>query len=150
MVLLTRLSRVVYLRATEAVLGMRLKEYATLNYLREHEGLSQQALAEALHLDANNCVLLLNELEAAGLAERRRDPTDRRRHIVALNPAGRKALERADRALETVEDQVLATLNREERATLRTLLARALEGEHRTEQARPSDRPESPAAPARG
>jgi DNA-binding MarR family transcriptional regulator len=129
MVLLTRLSRVVYLRATEAVLGMRLKEYISLNYLREHEGLSQQALAEALHMDANNCVLLLNELEAAGLAERRRDPTDRRRHILALNPAGRRALERADQALESVEGEVLGALSADERTTLRRLLNRALEGD---------------------
>jgi DNA-binding MarR family transcriptional regulator len=129
MVLLTRLARVVYRRATEAVLGMRLKEYTSLIYLREHECLTQQALAEALHLDANNCVLLLNELEAAGLAERRRDAHDRRRHFVTISPAGRQALERADRALESVEDEVLGALSAEERATLRRLLARALESE---------------------
>jgi DNA-binding MarR family transcriptional regulator len=141
MVLLTRLSRVVYRRATEAVLGMRLKEYTSLIYLREHDGLTQQALAEALHMDANTCVLLLNELEAAGLAERRRDPMDRRRHTVVLNPAGVRALERADRALESVEDEVLGALTAEERATLRRLLGRALEGEGRAaEPARvPSD-----------
>lgn len=129
MVLLTRLSRVVYRRATEAVLGMRLKEFTSLCYLRDHEQVTQQALAEVLHLDANNCVLLLNELEAAGLAERRRDPTDRRRHLVALNPAGMRALERAERALESVESEVLAALTPEERVTLRRLLSRALEGE---------------------
>jgi len=126
--LLTRLARVVYRQATESVLGMRLKEYTSLAYLREHEQLTQQALAEAMHLDANNCVLLLNELETAGLAERHRDPTDRRRHLVAINPAGRQALERAERALESVEDEVLGALSPSERATLRSLLSRALEG----------------------
>jgi DNA-binding MarR family transcriptional regulator len=74
-------------------------------------------------------VLLLNELEAAGLAERRRDAHDRRRHIVTISPAVRQALERADRALESVEDEVLGALSAEERATLRRLLARALESE---------------------
>src|ERR1700730_2222743 len=76
MVLLTRLSRVVYQRATEKVLGMRLKMYTSLSYLREHEGLSQQAMAEALHMDANSCVLLLNDPAAARLAERRPDRHD--------------------------------------------------------------------------
>lgn len=128
MVLLTRLSRVVYRRATEAVLGMRLKEYTSLVYLREHECLSQQALAEALHLDANTCVLLLNELENAGYAERHRDQSDRRRHIVGLTPAGKQALERADRALESLEGEVLGALSEEERRTLQQLLRRALEG----------------------
>jgi DNA-binding MarR family transcriptional regulator len=144
MVLLTRMARVVYRRATEAVLGMRLKEYTSLTYLREHDGLTQQALGEALHMDANNCVLLLNELEAAGLAERRRDATDRRRHIVALTPAGGRALERADRALESVEHEVLSALTAGERVTLRQLLSRALEGE-----GRPAATP-APAGPSDG
>src|ERR1700681_189800 len=98
MVLLTRLSRVVYRRASEAVMGMSLKEYMALINLRDQANVTQQALGDALHLDANNCVLLLNVLEAGHLAERRRDPTDRRRHFVELTPAGRLAVERADRA----------------------------------------------------
>jgi DNA-binding MarR family transcriptional regulator len=129
MVLLTRLSRVVYRRATEATLGMSLKEYMALINLRDQVNVTQQALGDALHLDANNCVLLLNVLEAGHLAERRRDPTDRRRHFVELTPTGRQALERADRALESVEDAVLGALNADERATLRSLLQRALEAE---------------------
>src|SRR4030088_383631 len=129
MVLLTRLSRVVYRHATEAALGMSLKEYMALINLRDHINVTQQALGDSLHLDANNCVLLLNVLETGHLAQRRRDPTDRRRHFVELTPDGRLALERADRALESVEDAVLGALNAEERATLRGLLQRAFEGE---------------------
>jgi DNA-binding MarR family transcriptional regulator len=129
MVLLTRLSRLVYRSATEALLGMSLKEYMALNNLREQGRLTQQALGDSLHLDANNCVLLLNVLEAGRFAERRRDPGDRRRHIVELTAEGRVAVERADRALETVEDQVLVALSAEERATLRRLLLHALEAE---------------------
>jgi DNA-binding MarR family transcriptional regulator len=102
-------------------------ELATLAYLRDHEDASQQALTQALMLDSNSCVLLLNELEASGFAERRRDPDDRRRHIVALTPAGRQALERAERAQESIEDDVLANLGPGERVTLKALLARALE-----------------------
>ena len=129
MVLLTRLSRVVYRRASEAVLGMTLKEYMALSNLRDQKSVTQQALADALHLDPNNCVLLLNVLESGRLAERHRDPTDRRRHMVVLTPAGRQALERADRALESVEDDVLGALSNEERVSLRRLLLRAVEGE---------------------
>ena len=129
MVLVTRLARAVYRHANEAQMGMRLKEYASLSYLRHSGGVPQHALAEALHMDANNCVLVLNELESAGFAERRRDPNDRRRHIVEMTPEGERALEQAERALETVEDEVLGPLDKEERATLRDLLNRAVEGE---------------------
>jgi DNA-binding MarR family transcriptional regulator len=124
--LLTRLARVVYRSSTKELLGIHLKELATLAYLRDHEEASQQALTQALMLDANSCVLLLNELETAGFAERRRDPDDRRRHIVALTTAGREALERAERAQESIEDDVLANLGPEERAALKALLSRAL------------------------
>lgn len=127
MALLVRLAKVVVRRAGEEQLGMRLRWYLALSFLNDHDGAPQQALGEALCVDANNLVLLLNELEAAGLAERRRDALDRRRHLVHLTSDGRRALERAERAQEDVEEQVLAALGSDERATLRRLLARALE-----------------------
>jgi DNA-binding MarR family transcriptional regulator len=128
MVLLTRLSKLVYRHATDEVLGMSLKEYAALATLRDHDRVTQQMLCESIHLDPNNCVLLLNALEAGGLAERRRDPADRRRHHVDITPAGRQALVKAERALESVEEQVLAGLTPDERETLHDLLLRAAEG----------------------
>ena len=127
MVLLTRLAKVVYRRSDEDRLGMRLRWYVALSFLNDHNGASQQALGEALCVDANNLVLLLNELEAAEYAERRRDPLDRRRHLVHITPTGRRALDRAERAQEGVEDDVLSALDPDERATLRDLLARALD-----------------------
>jgi DNA-binding MarR family transcriptional regulator len=127
MVLLTRLAKVVYRRSDEDRLGMRLRWYVALSFLNDHDGASQQALGEALCVDANNLVLLLNELEGAKYAERRRDALDRRRHLVHITAAGRRALDRAERAQEAVEDDVLAALDADERATLRDLLARALD-----------------------
>jgi DNA-binding MarR family transcriptional regulator len=126
LVLLTSLSRRVYRRATEDVLGMRLKQYIALSHLRQLPGVGQRQLGDALMLDANNCVLLLNDLEAAGWAERRRHPEDRRRHVVEITDAGRKALAHAERALDGLEGEVLASLSPDERATLRDLLARAM------------------------
>jgi MarR family transcriptional regulator, temperature-dependent positive regulator of motility len=127
-VLLTRLSRLVYKRATEDVLGMRLKAYVTLSNLREGPR-SQQDLCIAMHLDPNNCVLMLNDLENDAYVERRRDPADRRRHIVELTPAGHKAMLAAERAMESLEDDVLGALEPDEREVLRKLLARALAAE---------------------
>jgi len=125
--LLMRLARVVYRCSTEELLGIRLKELGVLAYLRDNAEASQQSMTQALHFDANSCVLVLNELEAAGYAERRRDASDRRRHLVALTPAGRRALEKAELAQASIEDEVLASLAPGERAQLRQLLAKALE-----------------------
>jgi DNA-binding MarR family transcriptional regulator len=126
--LMIRLTRRIYRRATEDVLGMRLKSYLLLSNLRDG-ALPQSELCASMHLDPNNCVLMLNDLEAAGHVERRRDPADRRRHIVDLTPAGRKALAGADRAVESLEEEVLGALALQERDALRGLLARALAGE---------------------
>jgi DNA-binding MarR family transcriptional regulator len=79
-------------------------------------------------MDANSVVLLLNELEAAEFSIRRRDPNDRRRHIVELTASGRRAVEKADKAREGLEEEVLAPLSAEERATLKTLVQRVLDG----------------------
>jgi len=73
-------------------------------------------------------VLLLNELEDSGYLVRRRDSEDRRRHRVYITTAGRQALDRATRAQEDIEDDVLQALDADERATLWKLLTRALRG----------------------
>src|SRR5437899_11503016 len=113
MVLLTRLAKQVYRRSSEELLGMHLRLLMTLSYLRDNDSCPQQELAEALCMDANNVVLLLNELEQLGHVSRRRDASDRRRHIVELTAAGRRALARAERAQEAIEDEVLAALDDE-------------------------------------
>ena len=128
MVLLTRLAKQVYRRSNEELLGIHMRLVMALSYLRDHDGAPQQELAEALCMDANNVVLLLNELEDLGHVTRRRDPEDRRRHRVDLTNAGRSALISAERAQETIEDDVLQALDASERATLWRLLTRALQG----------------------
>ena len=68
--------------------SLRPRHLIALKLLSEHGPASQQGLGEALSLDPSNVVGLLNELEDRGLISRRRDPADRRRHIVELSPAG--------------------------------------------------------------
>lgn len=124
--LLTQVHKALNRRTGEELLGMRFKPYMTLGYVRDHPGTTQQELESALFMDANSVVLILNELEAAQFSVRRRDPNDRRRHIVELTPSGGRALDRADKARETLEDEVLRDLSGDERQTLRSLLERVL------------------------
>jgi DNA-binding MarR family transcriptional regulator len=65
-------------------------------------------------------------MEEMGYVERRRDPADRRRHVVDITDEGRIALERAERAQETIGDELLSALSDDERATLRSLLSRVV------------------------
>src|ERR1700709_1296341 len=86
MSLLTQVARVVFRRATDEVIGMKLKQLSALDPRRGHKGCLQQSLSQTLMVDANNCVILLNELDELGYVERKRDPEDRRRHIVPITP----------------------------------------------------------------
>lgn len=130
--LLTQLSKAFNRRSTEELLGMRLKEFLILTYVRDHPGVTQQELGEAMLLDPNTVVLLLNELELRGYSVRRRDAEDRRRHVVDLTRSGREAVMRAEKAREAIEDDVLGELTTEERELLRRMLIRVLESQVRT------------------
>jgi DNA-binding MarR family transcriptional regulator len=125
-VLVSRLSRRVYRVAREERLGMSMKVFSTLNFVRDHDGIGQQQLGELMGVDANMLVLLLNQAEDAGFARRVRDPKDRRRHIVEMTDAGRVALERAEAGVQEVEGEILSALDPEEREQLRALLVKAL------------------------
>jgi DNA-binding MarR family transcriptional regulator len=128
MVLLPRLAKQVMRRSSPELLGMDLRRLMALSYLGDHDGAPQQELVDGLCMDAKNVVLLLNELEDSGYLVRRRDSEDRRRHRVYITTAGCEALERATRAQEDIEDDVLQALDADERATLWKLLTRALHG----------------------
>src|ERR1035438_4650301 len=127
--------------------GLRPRHLIALKLLSENGPASQQRLADALSLDPSNVVGLLNELEERGLITRRRDPADRRRHIVELSAGGQEELCLAQARLSRVEDDLLSVLTAEERATLYRLLTRAVDavgGAGGKPPACPGDAPPSP------
>jgi DNA-binding MarR family transcriptional regulator len=130
-VLVDHLARVMRRQAEEALapLQIRPRHLVALTLLRDRGAATQQQFGGALHLDPSNVVGLLNELESAGLATRRRDPDDRRRHIVEISAAGAAALEDGEHALAGVEEGLLGDLSDAERATLHDLLLRAAGGQ---------------------
>ena len=106
--------------------SLRPRHLIALRLLSEQGTASQQSLAESLSLDPSNVVGLLNELEERGLITRRREPADRRRHIVELSPRGGDELCLAYTRLRVVEDDLFSALSADERVTLYDLLVRAV------------------------
>lgn len=126
--LLQQVSKALHRRTSEELEGIRLKPFLALALVSDRGSVSQQELESTLMIDANSVVLYLNELEAAGYSVRRRDPSDRRRHLVEITDAGRAAVAKAEKGRARIEDEVLAGLSPEERETLRKLLRRVLDG----------------------
>jgi len=69
-------------------------------------------------------VRLLDELEERELVIRKRDPDDRRRHVVKLTPAGHSVLLELRAIAQRVEDDFLSPLDAEEQETLHVLLTK--------------------------
>jgi DNA-binding MarR family transcriptional regulator len=117
-------------RATEACMSadcLRPRHMIALRLLGDRGPMTQHALGLALSLDPSNVVGLHNELEERGLITRRRDPADRRRHIVGLSAAGSGEVAQTYSQFGVVEDELFKALTADERAALYGLLSRAVQ-----------------------
>src|SRR3954470_14715704 len=104
--------------------GANPQHYAVLSVLAQGTCTSQGTIADALSWDRSQLVGLLDELEERGYVVRKRDPGDRRRHLVSLTPAGQEALDELRATFKAVEREFLAPLDEDERRTLHELLSR--------------------------
>ena len=100
-----------------------------LSHLAASEGQSQQALSVALGIHRSAVVALVDDLEHRGLAERRRDPVDRRAYTLYLTPAGRDLLTDLERLADERDVELLSALDASERSQLISLLQRVAESQ---------------------
>ena len=122
--LMIKLGRITMHRFTEALepFGIRPRHVAALIELRDDGQLTQQALCGRLHLDPTNVVAILNDLEERGYATRRRDPGDRRRHLVEISRKGLSVLDKVSAVMDGVQEDLLEGLAPERREQLEDLL----------------------------
>ena len=114
----------IQIRKAMASTGLTPRHRQVLVDLAQRGPTSQQALLETLSVDPSVLVSILNDLEEQGLAERRRDPTDRRRHIVEMSSTGCDVLRRIEEAVSQAEAQLFADLDEADRDRLQELLTK--------------------------
>src|SRR5256885_16690317 len=126
--LLGRVGKLMSRRFATSLAGTGLKPpHAGVLFVLRDGPRTQQALGDLLHMDPSNLVGVLNEVEENGWAVRRRDPADRRRHIVEISKKGTELIARVDEVVTELEGEMLAVLDERERAQLRDLLSRVVE-----------------------
>ena len=123
---LTRVSRTVS-RAFDETLaeaGGSLPAWLVLISLKSQQLASQRELAEAVGIQGATLTHHLDTMESAGLVTRRRDPANRRLHLVELTPAGDALFLRLRAAAMAFDRRLRAGLSEDDVTQLEALLTR--------------------------
>lgn len=95
-----------------AHLGLTPDHFSILRWLSEGDpqGLTQRALTDLMASDPNTITSTLSRMERSGLIARQPHERDRRAHRVKLQPAGRRAFEKARKVAMELQEQILGIL----------------------------------------
>ncbi|MCO5974557.1 MarR family winged helix-turn-helix transcriptional regulator [Actinoallomurus soli] len=147
--LLTHTGHVLATRMTAAFaeIGITPRAYCVLFHALEEER-TQIQLAEISDLDKTTMVVTVDELEKAGLAERRPSSRDRRARIISVTEAGERIVDEGTRIADRVHREALEALPEDEREVLVRALTRLAEDHLSTPVE--SDRPIRRARQSRG
>lgn len=113
--------------AALAPLDLTARSYHVLRAASNGE-YTQKALAELVGIDKTTMVVTIDELEEAGLAERRPSPNDRRAHVIVVTKAGERRLAKAETVQAQVQAEALNALPAAQRKAFVQGLATMLEG----------------------
>jgi MarR family transcriptional regulator, transcriptional regulator for hemolysin len=127
--LLTHTAHVLTTRMSAAFeeIGITPRAYCVLFHALEEER-TQIQLAEISDLDKTTMVVTVDELEKAGLAERRPSSRDRRARVISVTEAGERIVAEGTRIADRVHREVLEALPDSEGDVLVSALTRLAEG----------------------
>ena len=106
-------------------LGLGFGQPKILGYLSRNGASSQRQLADFYDIDPAAVCRMLDSLQKGGFVSRKLDSADKRRELIELTGAGRKAYEQWQGYCREVEQRMLSGFTEEERACFSAYLFRA-------------------------
>ena len=105
--------------------GITPDQFSILRWLSEDDpaGITQRRLTDLMASDPNTITSTLSRMEKSGLISRHAHELDRRAHRVKLLPAGRRTFGQAREVAMELQEQVLAMLPQNRRASFLKELA---------------------------
>ena len=107
--------------------GLTLGQPKVLDYLKDHNGISQKEIAKGCHIEPGTLTTLLNRMEEAGLVERRMLHGNRRSLYVFLTEKGSLLSRQVDHAFSDLEDQAFRDISSEDREKFLRIFQRIYE-----------------------
>lgn len=105
-------------------LGLTATQAMVMRFLLDRDELTSSDLGSRTELDSATMTGILDRLEAAGLIERRPNPSDRRAILVHLTPKGRKTGEELAILMKESNREFMQSFGAEDENSLRTLLGK--------------------------
>ena len=103
-------------------------QFALLNALIDTPGVDQITLANRVAFDAATSGSVIGRLEAKGWVRREADPQDRRRKLLFVTRDGGLAVQGMKKAVDRVQQNILAPLAPQDREMFVRLLAQLVAG----------------------
>ncbi len=97
-------------------------QYTALTVLERRGSLSAAQLARSSFVTAQSIADMVRVLTRKGLISRSTDPTDRKRLLIELTPAGRQFLDRVRDDVAALDRRMTGSLNARQREALRNSL----------------------------
>ncbi len=115
-------------------MGIGFSQFKILSCLSKTPGASQSEIAQWLNLTPPAISRQVEAMLGKGLIASRKNPKNRRQHILSLTSTGQDALKKAWELLDSRFGDVMAVLSKEEQSRLVDMLDRLLHHFAHTEQ----------------
>lgn len=104
--------------------GLTLGQPKVLDYLKDHDGVSQKEIAAGCLIEAGSLTSILNRMEEKGLIERKMLNGNRRTFHIFMTESGKKNQKLVEEAFKKIEKTALNGISEEEQKLFMEIFCR--------------------------